>query len=282
MLFRSLDLFLWSYSIVSSRAFQIDTYHSLSLVPLADLFDHSDEHDVVFESDTSVCATCGSFDECTHDAGAKASRERKADDYICDLVTNSDVAAGQKVFNTYGPLSNARLLACYGFALEANAFEMCSFSFEEVVLLSPLDITLENWSSTLRHWQLKNLALPAESTSLLVADATGGLFFDAEAKTSVGLWLLLALGHLPDLPKDVERRCQTLLRIQAEGSPGDEEETRERRCSVETDAFGVVARAVVALARHRLQAGHEPLLRGAVVLGLAEVRFFFSDCFCRR
>ena len=95
----TLDLFLWSYSIVSSRAFQIDTYHSLSLVPLADLFDHSDEHDVVFESDTSVCATCGSFDECTHDAGAKASRERKADDYICDLVTNSDVAAGQKVFN---------------------------------------------------------------------------------------------------------------------------------------------------------------------------------------
>lgn len=56
-----------AYAIVSSRAFWIDNFHTLALVPLADLFDHSDDPDLVFTTEDVVCGECGSFDQCPHD-----------------------------------------------------------------------------------------------------------------------------------------------------------------------------------------------------------------------
>ncbi len=43
-----LDL-LHAYSLVSSRAFQVDGYHRTALVPLADLFNHQEANHVAFE-----------------------------------------------------------------------------------------------------------------------------------------------------------------------------------------------------------------------------------------
>lgn len=44
---------LHAYSLVSSRAFQIDQYHGTAMVPLADIFNHTEAADLAFEvSDT--------------------------------------------------------------------------------------------------------------------------------------------------------------------------------------------------------------------------------------
>ncbi|KAG0148502.1 hypothetical protein CROQUDRAFT_90217 [Cronartium quercuum f. sp. fusiforme G11] len=46
---------------VLASAFYIDNFHRMALVPVADLFDHSDELDVVFVAEDVVCGRCGSF-----------------------------------------------------------------------------------------------------------------------------------------------------------------------------------------------------------------------------
>ena len=51
---------------VLSRSFPIDGYHGLSLVPGADMFNHSDLADVKFVRDEDVCDQCGERD-CEHD-----------------------------------------------------------------------------------------------------------------------------------------------------------------------------------------------------------------------
>ena len=47
--------------IVSSRSFDVDNYHDLSLVPGACLFNHSDRESLHFETDGNVCGKCGSL-----------------------------------------------------------------------------------------------------------------------------------------------------------------------------------------------------------------------------
>lgn len=40
---------LYAYSLVSSRAFQVDVYHGAAIVPLADAFNHQELNNVCFE-----------------------------------------------------------------------------------------------------------------------------------------------------------------------------------------------------------------------------------------
>ncbi|KAG8839043.1 hypothetical protein FRB91_007217, partial [Serendipita sp. 411] len=56
-----------AYALVSSRAFWVDTYHGLALVPVADAFNHIEENHVHIETDWQVCRICGSLDTCEHD-----------------------------------------------------------------------------------------------------------------------------------------------------------------------------------------------------------------------
>lgn len=63
------QLFAAACFAVSARAFLIDDYHQLALVPAADLFNH-DAHgreDVHFIAVAKVCPFCGQCDECGHD-----------------------------------------------------------------------------------------------------------------------------------------------------------------------------------------------------------------------
>lgn len=53
------DKFLTAYTVVSSRDFIVDAWHGVGLVPVADLFNHSEGHTVQFESDQEVCESCG-------------------------------------------------------------------------------------------------------------------------------------------------------------------------------------------------------------------------------
>jgi len=39
----------YAYSLVTSRAFQVDVYHGSAMVPLADLFNHKEDNHVCFE-----------------------------------------------------------------------------------------------------------------------------------------------------------------------------------------------------------------------------------------
>ncbi|PWZ03007.1 SET domain-containing protein [Testicularia cyperi] len=51
--------FLTAYTHVSSRDFIVDTHHGVGLVPVADLFNHTEDHNIQFESDQDVCEYCG-------------------------------------------------------------------------------------------------------------------------------------------------------------------------------------------------------------------------------
>ncbi|KAF7971288.1 hypothetical protein HWV62_21542 [Athelia sp. TMB] len=67
----TLRAFLHAYALVASRAFLVDAFHGLAMVPIADAFNHDQENHVHLESDYDVCARCGAVDECPHDADAE-------------------------------------------------------------------------------------------------------------------------------------------------------------------------------------------------------------------
>ncbi|KAN0015470.1 hypothetical protein ACTFIU_008203 [Dictyostelium citrinum] len=63
----SLENFKIANSIISSRAFCVDSYHGDSLVPLADIFNHQTAREHVhIESNGDVCNKCGSIKTCKH------------------------------------------------------------------------------------------------------------------------------------------------------------------------------------------------------------------------
>lgn len=64
--FRTLECYRDALLAVASRAFEVDVYHGLSLVPGACLFNHSAEEDVHFEVQNQVCPLCGSAGLCEH------------------------------------------------------------------------------------------------------------------------------------------------------------------------------------------------------------------------
>lgn len=58
---------LHCYSLVSSRAFQVDHFHGTALVPLADIFNHTEDAHLAFETDDFACEECGNLSTCEHD-----------------------------------------------------------------------------------------------------------------------------------------------------------------------------------------------------------------------
>ncbi|TBU29242.1 SET domain-containing protein [Dichomitus squalens] len=131
--------FLRAYSLVCSRAFQIDAYHGLSMVPLADAFNHSHENHVQLASEYDVCPACGSLSECPHDR--EDGSLLQADQPIAvtpsidptdtvDMVTMRSIPPGVEVFNTYGEtLGNAALLARYGFMVNDSEADTVTFGW---------------------------------------------------------------------------------------------------------------------------------------------------------
>ncbi len=106
-------LFRDAYSLVSSRAFVVDTHHGLCLCPFADIFDHSDQHHTQLEADDDDDVREGQDDG-----------DRLADMLL--MRANTTLEGGEPVFNTYGEtLDNAELLNRYGFALEFATRHEC-------------------------------------------------------------------------------------------------------------------------------------------------------------
>ncbi|KAG8877300.1 hypothetical protein FRB98_006774 [Tulasnella sp. 332] len=142
----------YAYSLVSSRAFYVDAYHGISMVPIADAFNHIEENQIHLETDYDVCSTCGSLDVCEHDEeepiegsnqGQKGTlkprtsqaQHRFTDDSdMCEMVTNAPIKFGDEVFNCYDSgLPNAQLLCHYGFLLEGNSNDLVTWSLDEII-----------------------------------------------------------------------------------------------------------------------------------------------------
>ncbi|KAJ3841716.1 hypothetical protein F5878DRAFT_658263 [Lentinula raphanica] len=137
--------FAWAYSLVSSRAFLVDAYHGLSMVPIADAFNHTYDHHTEYE----VCPECGSLQQCPHDRDAelplisKASNDAPVEvDHTYDMVSNTAIPAYSEIFNTYGEtLSNAQLLTQYGFTLDVNENDRIMWGFDELVHLLEAEVS---------------------------------------------------------------------------------------------------------------------------------------------
>ncbi|KAH8825243.1 hypothetical protein DL96DRAFT_172876 [Flagelloscypha sp. PMI_526] len=120
------------YSLVSSRAFIVDAYHGLCMVPIADAFNHSHPNHVQLESDYIVCPECGRLSDCPHDTVSSQENSETEDDDL-EMTTGLTVDPFEEVFNTYGTgLKNADLLLLYGFVLEANDNDVVTIDPEEV------------------------------------------------------------------------------------------------------------------------------------------------------
>jgi hypothetical protein len=280
----TLPQFLHAYSIVSSRAFQVDSWHSLSLVPFADIFNHMDEHDVHLESEHWVCPECGALDACEHDdaeeSDAPTSRQLVEDD-SCEMVTVQGISAGQEVFNTYGELSNAQLLAFYGFTLEANKYDRITFAFDDVARLAPSPLPssiTEEWSSLVKLWQSEqnedeSMGEDFEDDTLIVDSSSGHLYIDADARLSSSLWLLLLLLHIP-LPATSSKRLALLRRLresQVRIVNGEEGVLGKEPSSLEGRALRVLAEAVRSLCAARLAGQEEARRTGGELLEMASV-----------
>lgn len=283
----SLSLFLKIYSLCSSRSFHIDTFHNLALVPLADLFNHEDSNSVSFVSEQWVCEDCGKFQRCQHDdvdsvgeeEGEKGEGEGEEDDDTCELITVVSIESGREVFNSYGTLSNARLLRDYGFMLEANLNDLIEFELEEVLLLlvvggggagagEEMRVRVrEEWERVREVWyngRLKEEEEERGDEEFVVFDSTRRLYIDADSRLSSSLWLLLVCLFVA-LPKDPIRRGK-FLGLLGGGEGGDLQPMVMR-------AKKSLAEGVGKLVEMRLQSQFRPELSGGELLDLAEVRF---------
>ena len=125
--------YLHAYSLVCTRAFLIDLYHTIALCPFADLFNHSSltPHSSLL-SDEFVCHQCGSLPPCSHDIpsttgvvrrlehlpGSERTRLEKEVDSV-EMRVERRVRKGEEVMNCYGDgIGDGRLLVEWGFVGE--------------------------------------------------------------------------------------------------------------------------------------------------------------------
>lgn len=286
----TLPTFLHAYLLVSTRAFLVDAFHGLSLVPLADLFNHEQEstHNAHFASDQWVCSECGRFSSCSHDedAGKAGSDDNEEDDDSCEMVSICPIAAGEEVFNHYGSqMSNAKLAVHYGFVLEANDHDLVSYSLLECVAacsaVPPASTTLDPPLAS----QLETLIAVPELLHGLSPDdplvawfpSSGGfdtsstsfLSFDADARLSPALALLVAisalsssssipeLSHILDFMHALDRTAKSAVPL----TPAHEE------------AFDRACLVVEKLVSSRIERQHEPALTASALLDMAQVNF---------
>lgn len=120
--------FLYAYSLVSTRGFIIDAYHSVGLIPFCDMFNHSSTSPhTSLSNDAGVCDICGSLLRCSHDSEDSERLEHLSQSYLnqleregmadkVDMRVQRSVKAGEEIMSCYDEdKSNAALLVEYGF-----------------------------------------------------------------------------------------------------------------------------------------------------------------------
>ena len=138
-----LDAVLRASTLVSSRAFDVDSAHGVGLLPLIDALNHkpalapahggeaSDDDDSEDDDDD---------DALRRDCAIRIPPAEESDDDDddedddCALIeTLRPLRAGEELCLTYGNYGNYELLAGYGFTLDDNPFETALLCWEHVV-----------------------------------------------------------------------------------------------------------------------------------------------------
>ncbi|KAJ7069363.1 SET domain-containing protein [Mycena amicta] len=186
--------------LVSSRAFLVDAYHGLSMVPIADAFNHIQDNHVHLESDFDVCPECGSLNRCLHDDDYNVDEDvdppdsHDGNDDVYEMVSNRPIPANSEIFNTYGEtLTNAQLLIQYGFILDVNDNDCLTWTSSELgpYMGNDLSPRVESLLSSLT-------SLPWECMSeseMVHVDRVHQFSVNGDASVSHSLWLYFAL-HL--------------------------------------------------------------------------------------
>ena len=197
----SVTLFIRAYSLVSSRAFYVDNFHGLCMVPLADIFNHHYQPSTCLQTDDVVCGTCGLHRVCEHDEPAndgftQSSGVDEKEEEAVEMVATSSIVPEMEVYNTYGTLSNSRLLAEYGFMLEANdADRLCWFSLAQLVEDTDYsqEIVAKAWTS---DFGSKDETAMNDRVALVGGQPNkmqDALWIDSEGRLSSKLWRVLQL-----------------------------------------------------------------------------------------
>ncbi|KAJ3747324.1 hypothetical protein DFH05DRAFT_799461 [Lentinula detonsa] len=198
--------FCRAFSLVSSRAFLVDAYHGLSMVPIADAFNHLDDHRVHLETEYEVCPECGSLQQCPHDQSTELSSNHPTpnnsndkpiqNDDTYDMVSNATISPHSEVFNTYGETtSNAQLLAQYGFSLDVNENDSISWDFDDLINFLEAGSQARDLSASLGlPWNILSDSFDEDvfSESELVFKPSDAAFcINCEGKISWQLWLVI-------------------------------------------------------------------------------------------
>lgn len=139
--------FLHAYSLVSTRAFLVDLYHTVALCPFADIFNHSANAHTSLSSDEFVCHHCGSLPACPHDRltpigvpqrlahlPLRIQQRLSTEQDTVEMRAERLVECGEEVFNCYGDaIGDARLLVEWGFIAEEYAGEGLRWSLEDIL-----------------------------------------------------------------------------------------------------------------------------------------------------
>ncbi|KAL0065954.1 hypothetical protein AAF712_007081 [Marasmius tenuissimus] len=167
----SLHAYYRAFSLVSSRAFIVDAYHGLAMVPVADAFNHIRDNHVHLETE--------------FDAAAATHPRPKTE-----------------IFNTYGAnLSNAQLLNQYGFILDANEADFVEFDDDDVLSAvgiaeqSPLVVIRKNWAEQAKSVHLSTLGTELEDSELIYASENAmHLRLSSDGRVSLGMVVLVYVG----------------------------------------------------------------------------------------
>ncbi|KAG5727927.1 Ribosomal N-lysine methyltransferase 3 [Termitomyces sp. T112] len=294
----SLEGFYHAYSLVSSRAFLVDGYHGLSMVPIADSFNHSHDNHVHLETEFDVCSQCGSLHECPHDAYEVINQSMlyagKIDptqsnalvdyDSYYEMVSNAEIMPGEEVFNTYGEgLSNAQLLARYGFTLDVNDNDHIYWDLSEVLMFCTdrSGALYPNLSQMEAHWMAVVhsvgrdgicMRLPESSLIYFHEGNENSLFcLDSDGKVSHQLWALLALplclrgdrGSVEEQIGPATAELRVLLEYQLALEGVNVENIEQLPKNSEMDVILAVARSIVSLCSARKSQLEKKLLLGS-------------------
>jgi hypothetical protein len=150
------ELYKKATSLVASRAFTIDDYHDLAMLPLGDLFNHkTGSENIHMVCDSDVCEYCGSSGACEHVAEERNIEIQKdnSSNNTIEMIISKPVKISEEVFNVYEDLGNAKLLNKYGYTHMDNPCDIVSVDNDFLLeTFISKDKTLKQrwklWSST--------------------------------------------------------------------------------------------------------------------------------------
>lgn len=215
------------------------------------------------------------------------------------MVASAGVEEGEEVFNTYGELGNAQLLAYYGFMLEANELDRMTVTLDAVGLDDGQRRMWAEWHSSpllgdiAAEVDLDGLiGVMGDGDTVRTFEATGrdhrALCIDAEANLSWSLFLALVVADieptpLPQWPAADSGSDAAVAAVRAtatlwqncaqefeDGPVASERAEVGDTTPADARVVGRVARRARALVDGRTARQHRPELSGAEALELAE------------